>query len=253
VYFGAAAATMLDRYLAEQIRGQKPGFIGSDDGECPCLGVCKSGGTIPLPAARRRNLSPSKRIQFARLRTVAACNRHFGRLDHLLRGSGRLFAELGVPAMSANDPSEPPPGGAASEYAELDVDLFLQALSTVLNVMAGKLPCAEGFTLAPGPPIVLADTPFNRGMYTATLLFPDPAQRLSFVWRAVVVMGVAMDNKYRDYRNDAAGLMHIALATTVAKVRGGERTTKDELRESFDRMFRSLLETTRSDGKFPTA
>ena len=48
------------------------------------------------------------------------------------------------------------------------------------------------------------------------------------------------------------GSMHIALATTLAKVRGSERTTKDELRESFDRMFRSLLKTS-SDGKFPTA
>jgi DUF971 family protein len=136
---------------------------------------------------------------------------------------------------------------------ELDVDLFLQALSTVLRVMAGELPCAEGFTLAPGsrvlveglPPIVLADTPFNRGMYTATLLFPDPAQRLSFVWRAVVVMGIAMDNEYRDYRNDNAGLMHIALATTLAKVRGGRRTSKSNLRASFDRMFRSLLNADR--------
>ncbi len=64
-------------------------------------------------------------------------------------------------------------------------------------------------------------------MYTGARLFPDTAQQLSFVWRAVVVLGIAMEEKYCDYRNDSAGSMHIALATTVAKVRGSERTTKD--------------------------
>jgi hypothetical protein len=160
--------------------------------------------------------------------------------------------------MSANDPSEPPPGVASSEYVELELDLFLKAFTTVLHVMAGRLPCAEGFTPGPRtveglPPIVLEDTPFNRGMSTGARLFPDTAQQLSFVWRAVVVIGIAMDDKYRGYRNDSAGSMHIALATTVAKVRGSERMTKEELRASFDKMFRSLLETTRSDGKSPTA
>jgi hypothetical protein len=159
--------------------------------------------------------------------------------------------------MSAkNSNGELPPGTVAREYVELDVDLFLKAFSTVL--MTGKLPCAEGF--APGlglaieglPPVVLEDTPFNRGMDTAARLFADAAQRLSFVWRAVVVMGIARDRKYGNYRNVTAGTMHIALATTVAMVRGSERTTEDELRESFDKMFRSLLKTS-SDGKSPTA
>jgi len=58
-------------------------------------------------------------------------------------------------------------------------------------------------------------------------------------------MGIAMEEQYRSYRNDTAGSMHIALATTAAKVRGSERTTKDELRESFDEMFRSLLNAAR--------
>jgi hypothetical protein len=159
--------------------------------------------------------------------------------------------------MSAKNPNaELPPDTVAGEYVELDVDLFLKAFSTVL--MTGKLPYAEGF--APGlgvaieglPPVVLEDTPFNRGMDTAARLFAGADQRLSFAWRMVVVMGIAMEEQYRRYRNDTAGSMHIALATTVAKVRGSERTTKDELRESFDKMFRSLLKTS-SDGKSPTA
>jgi uncharacterized membrane protein YgaE (UPF0421/DUF939 family) len=86
----------------------------------------------------------------------------------------------------------------------------------------------------------------------STSLFAGADQRLSFAWRMVVVMAIAMEEQYRSYRNDTAGSMHIALAIAVAKVRGSERTTKDELRESFDKMFRSLLKTS-SDGKSPTA
>jgi hypothetical protein len=152
--------------------------------------------------------------------------------------------------MSANSPNELPPGMVAGEYVELDVDLFLKAFSTVLHVITGKLPCAEGF--APGPrvveglpTVVVQDTPFNRGMYTAAALFPDAAQRLSFSWRAIVVMGIAMDQKYCKYRNDTAGTMNFALAATVARVQGSERTTKKELRASFDTMFRRVLKITR--------
>jgi len=47
-----------------------------------------------------------------------------------------------------------------------------------------------------------------------------------------------MDKKYCKYRNDTAGSMHIALATTVAMVRGNARTTKKDLRASFDILFR---------------
>ena len=151
--------------------------------------------------------------------------------------------------MSAIDPNdELLPGMLAGEYVQLDLDLFLKAFSTVLHVMAGKLPCAEGFT--PGskvveglPIVVVEDTPFNRGMHTAVGLFPDAAQRQSFVWRAVVVMGIAMDKKYSKYRNDTAGSMHIALATTIAMVRGSARTTKKDLRASFDILFRHVLKT----------
>jgi hypothetical protein len=150
--------------------------------------------------------------------------------------------------MSANDPDdELLPGVVAGEYVQLDLDLFLKAFSTILLVMTGELPCAEGFTPGPLavveslPTIVVEDTPFSRGMHTAIDLFPDVAQRLSFLWRAVVVMGIAMDSEYRDYRDDTAGSMHIALATTVAKLRGSERTTNEDLRASFDRMFWSLL------------
>jgi hypothetical protein len=52
------------------------------------------------------------------------------------------------------------------------------------------------------------------------------------MWRAVVVMGIARDRKYRKYRNDDAGSMHIALTSTVAMVRGSERTAKRDLRGS---------------------
>ena len=81
--------------------------------------------------------------------------------------------------MSANDPNdELPPGMVAGEFRQLDLDLFLKAFSTVLHVMAGKLPCAEGFTPGPRvveglPTFVMEDTPFNRGMHTAERLFPD--------------------------------------------------------------------------------
>jgi hypothetical protein len=159
--------------------------------------------------------------------------------------------------MSAKNPNaELPSGTVAGEYVELDVDLFLKAFSTML--MTVKLPHAEGFAAGLGvaieglPPVVLEDTPSNRAMDTAARLFAGADQRLSFAWRMVVVMGIAMEEQYRSYRNDTVGLMHIALAITVAKVRGSERTTKDELRESFDKMFRNLLKIS-SDGKFPTA
>jgi len=56
-------------------------------------------------------------------------------------------------------------------------------------------------------------------------------------------MGIAMDKKYCKYRNDTAGSMHIALATTVAMVRGNARTTKKDLRASFDILFRHVLKT----------
>jgi hypothetical protein len=69
------------------------------------------------------------------------------------------------------------------------------------------------------------DTPFNRGMHTAERLFPDAVQRRSFRWRTVVVMGIAMDKKYRNYRN--------------------EGTTKKELRASFDALFRRVMKATR--------
>ena len=138
----------------------------------------------------------------------------------------------------------------AGEFAQLDLDLFLKAFSTVLHVMAGKVPCAEGFT--PGsraveglPTVFVEDTPFNRGMYTAAGLFPDAAQRRSFGWRAVVVMGIAMDKKYCKYRNDTAGTMNFALAAAIAMVQGNERTTKKELRASFDTLFRRILKITR--------
>ena len=152
--------------------------------------------------------------------------------------------------MSASVPNDQlPTGTVAGEYVQLDVDLFLKAFSTVLHVMAGKLPCAEGFT--PGsqvveelPIVVVEDTPFNRGMHTAVGLFPDAAQRQSFLWRAVVVMGIAMDKKYCKYRNDTAGSMHIALATTVAMVRGNARTTKKKLRASFDSTFWRAMKAT---------
>jgi hypothetical protein len=153
--------------------------------------------------------------------------------------------------MSINDPNdELPPGMVAGEFVQLDLDLFLKAFSTVLHVMAGKLPCAEGFTPGPRiveglPTVVVEDTPFNRGMHTAAGLFPDAAQRRSFRWRAVVVMGIAMDKKYRNYRNDTAGTMNFALAATVAMVRGSDRTTKKELRASFDTMFRRVLRMSR--------
>jgi hypothetical protein len=158
--------------------------------------------------------------------------------------------QVGYPAMSASGPNDQlPTGTVAGEHVQLDVDLFLKAFSTVLHVMAGRLPCAEGFT--PGPQaveglstVVMEDTPFNRGMYTAAGLFPDAAQRRSFGWRAVAVMGIAMEDKYLRYRNDTAGSMHIALATTVAMVRGSERTTKKDLRASFDIIFRRVLKTT---------
>jgi hypothetical protein len=39
--------------------------------------------------------------------------------------------------------------------------------------------------------------------------------------------------------------MHIALATTIAMVRGSERTTKKELRASFDALFRRVMKATR--------
>jgi hypothetical protein len=87
--------------------------------------------------------------------------------------------------MSANDPNELPPGLGAGEYVELDVHLFVKAFSTMLHVMKGKLRCAEDF--APGlrvvveglPAVVLEDTPFNRGMYTAAALFPDAPSGLA--------------------------------------------------------------------------
>jgi len=54
-------------------------------------------------------------------------------------------------------------------------------------------------------------------------------------------MNIAMDKKYRNYRNDTAGMMNFALAATVAMVRGNARTTKKKLRASFDSRFRRVL------------
>src|SRR6266404_8932476 len=49
--------------------------------------------------------------------------------------------------MSANKPKdELPPGMVAGEYVQLDVEAFLKAYAALLHVMAGKLPCADGFT-----------------------------------------------------------------------------------------------------------
>jgi hypothetical protein len=140
--------------------------------------------------------------------------------------------------MSANKPKdELPPGMVAGEYVQLDVEAFLKAYATLLHVMAGKLPCADGFTPGPQvveglPTVIVENTPFNRGLHTAAGLFADAASRQSFMWRAVVVMGIARDRKYRKYRNDDAGSMHIALTSTVAMVRGSERTAKRDLRGS---------------------
>jgi hypothetical protein len=134
--------------------------------------------------------------------------------------------------MSADDSiDELLTGMVAGEYVQLDLDLFLKAFSTVLRVMADELPCDEDFTF------------FNRGMHTAERLFPDAAQRRSFRWRAVVVMSIAKDKKYRNYRNDTAGKMNFALAATATMVRGNAWTTKEELRESFDTLFRRVLTT----------
>jgi hypothetical protein len=82
-------------------------------------------------------------------------------------------------------------------------------------------------------------------MHTAERLCPDAAQRRSFRWRAAVVMGIAMDKKYRNDRNDPAGTMNLALAATVAMVRASEGTTKKELRASFDTLFRRVIKATR--------
>jgi hypothetical protein len=83
------------------------------------------------------------------------------------------------------------------------------------------LPCADGFT--PGPQVAatieVENTPFNRGMHTAAGLFPDAASRQSFMRRAVVLMDITRDKKYRKDRDDDAGSMHIALTSTVAMVR----------------------------------
>jgi hypothetical protein len=49
-----------------------------------------------------------------------------------------------------------------------------------------------------------------------------------------------MDEKYRNYCNDTAATINFALVATVAMVRGSERTTKKDLRASFDSMFRVL-------------
>src|SRR6266404_5362834 len=148
--------------------------------------------------------------------------------------------------MSANKPKdELPPGMIAGEYVQIKVEAFLKAYATLLHVMAGTLPCADGFTPGPQvveglPTVIVEDTPFNRGLHTAARLFSDAADRQSFMWRAVVVMDIARDKKYRKYRNDDAGSMHIALSTTVAMVRGSERTTKKALRASFDIVFRHV-------------
>jgi len=134
--------------------------------------------------------------------------------------------------MSTDCPKdELPPGMIAGEYVQLEVGEFQKAYATMLHVVAGKLPTSEGFE--PGPQTVpglgtfeVEDTPYNRGMHTGASLFSDAAKRQSFHWRAVVVMGVAGDKKYRKYRKDETGTMHIALLTTVCMVRGSSRTPK---------------------------
>src|SRR5437879_713935 len=120
------------------------------------------------------------------------------RLERIRALDSRSPGSLSFGPMSAKNPNaELPPDTVPGEYVELDVDLFLKAFSTVL--MTVKLPHADGF--APGlgvaieglPPVVLEDTPFNRGMDTAARLFAGADQRLSFAWRMVVVMAIAME------------------------------------------------------------
>jgi hypothetical protein len=149
--------------------------------------------------------------------------------------------------MSAKKPNgELPPGLVSGEYVALEVGEFKNAYATMVHVMAGKLPVAEGFE--PGPQTVpglgtfeVEDTPFNRAMHTAADLFTDAAKRQSFHWRIVVVMPIAKDRKYRKFRNDDASLMHIALLTAVCQVRGSRRTTRKALRAPFDVAFRAAL------------
>jgi hypothetical protein len=149
--------------------------------------------------------------------------------------------------MSAKNPNgELPPGLALGEYEPLAVGEFKNAYATMVHVMAGKLPVAEGFE--PGPQTVpglgtfeVEDTPFNRAMHTAADLFTDAAKRQSFHWRVVVVMPIAEARKYRKFRNDDTGSMHIALLTAVCQVRGSRRTTRKALRAPFDVVFRTAL------------
>jgi len=79
------------------------------------------------------------------------------------------------------------------EYVTLEVGEFKNAYATMLHVMAGKLPVAQGFepgsrTLPGLGTLEVEDTLFNRAMHTAADLFTDAAKHQSFRWRVVVVM-----------------------------------------------------------------
>jgi hypothetical protein len=149
--------------------------------------------------------------------------------------------------MSAKNPNgELPPDILSGEYVTLEVGEFRNAYATMLHVMAGKLPVAQGFepssrTLPGLGTLEVEDTLFNRAMHTAADLFTDAAKRQSFRWRVVVVMPIAEDRKYRKFRSDDTGSLHIALLTAVCQVRGSRRTTRKALLAPFDVVFRAAL------------
>src|SRR5262245_51242429 len=110
--------------------------------------------------------------------------------DPLVVVAGIEVRFLRRPLIEFEQMSKPklPPGVAKGDYVPLTSAKFGQAYATLIGVTAGTEPSAPDFsteiydarTQRAQP---LADTPFNRGWFTAGKLFGDHAERLSFYWR----------------------------------------------------------------------
>jgi hypothetical protein len=70
------------------------------------------------------------------------------------------------------------------------------------------------------------NTTFDKAWFAAMEFFDDDAKRISFGWRMMYVLPVAMGTKYTKYVDVDAGTQHVALLGALATVRGSYRATK---------------------------
>lgn len=150
--------------------------------------------------------------------------------------------------MKRGDHDQQLPGIQAGTFVALDPLALRCAYITVIKTAAGLLPPDDDFpteyeNIVSGQLEPMEDTPLNRGMFKASKLFDDEAERISFLFRFTKLIGLALtDRRYARYRDDGPGpALHIALLTAVAVLPFSRRTpTKDLKARLHDELQRTL-------------